>query len=57
MESGKKSRARREVIQEAQRDKKKVHNATLMDMPPQNCGVGTKFSEVQRQICVLWECF
>ena len=57
MESRKKSRARREVIREAQRDRKKVHNATLLDMSLHNCGVGTKISEVQRLICVLWECF
>ena len=39
-----------EVILEAQRDKKKVHFATLMDMCHlKKCGVGTQITQVRRQ--------
>ena len=40
-------KSKKEVILEAQRDKKKVHFATLMDT--QERGVGTQIKEVQRQ--------
>ena len=47
--SWEKSEARRKVILEAQRDKKKVHFASLMDICHlQECGVRTNISEVQR---------
>ena len=45
----KKVKSKKEVILEAQRDKQKVHFATLMDMCHLKSGVGTKITEVQRQ--------
>ena len=45
-----KVKSKEEVILEAQRDKKKAHFASLMDICHlKKCGVGTKASEVQRQ--------
>ena len=45
-----KNQEHKEVILEAQRDKNRVHFATLMDMCHlKKCGVGTKITEVQRQ--------
>ena len=44
-----KDKSKKEVILEAQRDKTKVHFATLMDMPFQKCRVRTQIAEVQRQ--------
>ena len=44
-----KIKSNKEVILEAQRDKKKVYFVTLGHMSPQECGVGTKITEVQRQ--------
>ena len=47
---GEKVKSKKEVILEAQRDKKKVHFATLMDLCRlKKCGVRTKATEVQRQ--------
>ena len=43
-------KSKKEVVLEAQRDKTKVHIATLMDICHLNkCGGGTKISEVQRK--------
>ena len=40
---------KKDVILEAQRDKKKVHFATLMDRCHlKKCGVGTKSSKIQQ---------
>ena len=45
-----KVKSKKEVIFEAQRDKRKVHFATLMDICHlRKRGVRTKISEVQRQ--------
>ena len=45
-----KVKSKKEVVLEAQRDKKKVHFATLMDICHlKKCRVGTKCSEVQKK--------
>ena len=45
-----KAKSKKEVILEAQRDKKKVHFATFDGhLSPQSCGVGAHITEVQRQ--------
>ena len=50
-----KVKSKKEVILEAQRDKKKVHFATLMDICHlKKCGVGTPITEVQRQSRARW---
>ena len=46
---GEKFKSKKEGILEAQRDKKKVHCATLMDLCRlKKCGVRTKATEVQK---------
>ena len=48
-------KSKKEIILEAQRDKKKVHFATLMDTCHfEKCGVGTQIAEVQRQSRAPW---
>ena len=45
-----KIKSKKELTLEAQRDKKKVHFASFMDICHlKKCGVGTKITEVQRQ--------
>ena len=41
-------KSKKEVVLEAQRNKSKVHFASLMDMSSQECGVRTPISEVQK---------
>ena len=48
-EFGKKVKSKKEVTLQAQRDKRKVHFAILMDMSSRKCGVGSKITEVWRQ--------
>ena len=50
-----KVKSKKEFILEAQRDKKKVHFATLMDICHlKECGVRTKITEVLRQSRAPW---
>ena len=50
-----KVKSKKEVILEAQRDKRKDHCAKLMDICHlKKCGVGTQITEVQWQSRALW---
>ena len=50
-----KVKTKKELILEAQRDKKKIHFATLMDICRlKKCGVGAQSTKVQRQSRACW---